>query len=810
MNTIKFNLSQDNRPLKEDICLSTWLTSPFAQQYQKALSEIDQYLFSLDAAMVERELDYANNIFAFIGDRGSGKTSCMVSIGALLSKNKELRAEYKKKFPTLSDTDFIALDLIDPTYFDSKHNILTLFLSKLFSAFKKFSIHNEDMRENKKIEFLKSLALAQRHTQLIIGSDSDWFATNKVEEIESLSAAADLKKDLKTLVDSFMDCIDAPNCILLLKIDDIDLNAKEAGVMAEYIRKYFILPNVLVLMALKMDQLEMIKQNEYGDSFKKDSSDVQVIEMSERYLTKLFPHSQRIYMPNINDILDRKLELVSQSATITFPSVRQCVPELIFKKTRYLFYNSPVHASYIVPRNLRDLRQLIKLLWNMDDYSEVLDINYKIQRKGKYNQEIFKKYLLDVWVNNNLDIKHQEFARQIMLMDEVVRLNFFVVRSLYAIFEDFYNDNRVSNCADSENTIYNISLGDVLGIIEYEYRKTNNEEERRLLFFIKTVYSIRLYESYNALTDKIKTPPFADVENNSNGKTLTTEIFRNNQYLLINEYEKLVAGYVANVQLQPFLPTDRAIDLRPINQKNLFSLMHVCSTEFESAAKRNYIKLLEVFMLCVSHSKLLDTDYRKSEIVAYDAPVTFSDSLMFDLGAFFFNVTRIKHCYNRFRGWVTTEEGGDLIDAILRDERSLYADFMRLTRNNYKCEQKCPCHNDECASDCRYYESRWLSFSCFRNIEVLQDFIKYVHCMEIRPGKSDIVVLTDFFKRCAKYKIETYDFDNNSKGKMRHTIQFGFIDLIVNVLEDKENEPYLSQIYGEQSDIRGKNALQVT
>lgn len=76
-----------------------------------------------------------------------------------------------------------------------------------------------------------------------------------------------------------------------------------------------------------------------------------------------------------------------------YPSVRQIVPQLIFQKTRYLFYNSPTHVSFIVPRNLRDLRQLIKMLWNMPDYHENINDNLIIIKDGAYNQVVFKEYL---------------------------------------------------------------------------------------------------------------------------------------------------------------------------------------------------------------------------------------------------------------------------------------------------------------------------------------------------------------------------------------------------------------------------------
>lgn len=259
MEAITFNLDQDNRPLKENITLSSLEASPFKEQYRKSLSEIESYLNTLNDDTVDRDMEYANNIFAFSGDRGSGKTSCMISVGGFLATNKMLRSDFKGKYPQISDTNFYSLDLMDPSYFDTKHNILSLFLAKLFRAYQKLTKKSDDIKESKKMEFLTSLTKAQKHAHLLIDAESEVLITNKVEELECLSAAVDLKEDIREVVDNFLECLNSQYQILLLRIDDIDLNAKEAALMAELIRKYFILPNVLVLMALKMNQLEIIK-----------------------------------------------------------------------------------------------------------------------------------------------------------------------------------------------------------------------------------------------------------------------------------------------------------------------------------------------------------------------------------------------------------------------------------------------------------------------------------------------------------------------------------------------------------------------
>lgn len=73
MEGIIFNLNQDNRPLKEDITMSSLEVSPFREQYKKSLTEIESYLNALNEDDIDKDMDYANNVFAFSGDRGSGK-----------------------------------------------------------------------------------------------------------------------------------------------------------------------------------------------------------------------------------------------------------------------------------------------------------------------------------------------------------------------------------------------------------------------------------------------------------------------------------------------------------------------------------------------------------------------------------------------------------------------------------------------------------------------------------------------------------------------------------------------------------------
>lgn len=68
MDALKFNLDQDNRPLKETINLASLENSPFKEQYLNALSEIESYLSTIQDKSSDKDMDFANNVFAFTGD----------------------------------------------------------------------------------------------------------------------------------------------------------------------------------------------------------------------------------------------------------------------------------------------------------------------------------------------------------------------------------------------------------------------------------------------------------------------------------------------------------------------------------------------------------------------------------------------------------------------------------------------------------------------------------------------------------------------------------------------------------------------
>lgn len=146
-------------------------------------------------------------------------------------------------------------------------------------------------------------------------------------------------------------------------------------------------------------------------------------------------------------------------------------------------------------------------------------------------------------------------------------------------------------------------------------------------------------------------------------------------------------------------------------------------------------------------------------------------------------------------------DGEDLIERIFNSERSLYHDFMDFAERAYHCKYNCPYEggiwNDKKEKICTYYESRWASISTIRNVEILQDFIKFIQTIKVDREKRDSVKLALFFDKCANYEIPTYEWENTKNEKKRRTIHLNFLSKVADVLGDKYLNDTFIQIFGE-------------
>lgn len=92
------------------------------------LSEIVKYNNKNDNGL---NLEYENNIIAFCGERGEGKSSVMLSFAKAIKKSKKVFEDYNE----IEDIHFSEPVVIDPSLFDETHGILDVILAKIYNKF---------------------------------------------------------------------------------------------------------------------------------------------------------------------------------------------------------------------------------------------------------------------------------------------------------------------------------------------------------------------------------------------------------------------------------------------------------------------------------------------------------------------------------------------------------------------------------------------------------------------------------------------------------------------------------------------------
>lgn len=776
MKKIKFDLNGDNRPYIENA--EDLKNSMFRNQYEQCVLLIDAYLKSVWAMQetpvaLRNSVDNNNNIIVFDGDRGTGKTSCMLSMANMLTGCGQ--REICRGTQYAADKEFLTIPMIDPSFFDEDHNILSLVVARLYNAFKERE-GDEEQQEGHgnpfRNELMKMFIKVQQNLRSMFG---DKKAQDGMEYLVDMAASVDVKENIRKLVELYLKYTGNEGGVLLLLIDDIDIDGKHAYEMCEQLRKYFMQPNIITLMSMKIAQLSGIIQRKYTEEYWEETDEM--AERAERYLAKLLPAHQRIYMPAPSEYMDAESEFVggenwgySLSEGI---KIKQVIPELIFRKTRFLFYNSAKRVSYIVPRNLRDMRQMFKLLLQMKDYAESGE-----EKPHYYNKEMFRQYFYNDWCDINLTEKYKAYAERVKRVKDMEELNYEVLQIL-AVINDSNLSQRVGNAEvdniiSPNNTPFNISLGDVLTIIRLTQRTNTGEDIRKFLFFLKSYYSMQLYRAYDTISSS------SEKEKEREGANLLIQ--KPERDVVWNEYEAIVGGRVYCTELVELIPQENPfnkISYRIISKSNVDKLFETCLEDWQKATSGNLISLAEFMMLAIYYDGSKDPTtqytYRVSPELCYDSFGVHTD-LCFDLGALFFNLCRVERCFNRF----SVLPNGKAFLNKLKAERAkghdpLFNAMRDITLKNRFKEWK----NEE---------EKWLSFCCFRNMEILEDLLDTIMAKEYKDGLNEYGLLHEFFNAVADYSIKSYDrYDDDRTGEedKPYKIHFEFFKIFAELFSPK-------------------------
>lgn len=263
-----------------------------------------------------------NNIITFIGGRGTGKTSAMLSFMEGLKDNSyfNLKNELQVSDKTIDkqeDINFTCPDCIDGSLLEAGEDIFKLILAQMY---KKFRELNEDgLLKEERYEFERR-TLQQRFDSVFrkgceldeLGRERTIGDESSIATLNSLSSSLALKTEFQQLVVSYLNLMRyeryervnrSSKHYLVITIDDIDINIKRGFEMLEKIHRYLMVPNVIVLFAVDYPQMFRVCKNHFFDLLPKvnklmKSGEREVDRLTQDYLEKVLAVSHRLYMPS--------------------------------------------------------------------------------------------------------------------------------------------------------------------------------------------------------------------------------------------------------------------------------------------------------------------------------------------------------------------------------------------------------------------------------------------------------------------------------------------------------------------------------
>lgn len=813
--------------------------SPFADTIRRAyerLSSIANQLEKIGRAEVKSNENQEswleetpNNIIAFLGDRGAGKTSCMRSLIRVLKDDEKDRKEKHE-----GGDRWLFSNEIDPSFFDEDHNVLEILIGSLYGIFKdeckdlgkKSQKTRDDLRKIQ--EKFKDVKSALRFLKSIPDLSEEY----EIDALKHLDEGGKIRLLLKNLVDELLAFKNKE--ILVVTIDDLDLNIERSYLMMEHIRKYLILPNVVVIIAAKFTQLfdsvcrdltKVYKDLEYRVSH------MDIAEMAERYLNKIFPLDQRFEMPSVESYMDVELKIISADGITLYENedVKLTVPSLIFTKTRYLFYNSSGMPSLVIPRNLRDLRMLVSLLANMKDYSD---------ETQALNKRVFKDYFFNEWLGI-IEPAYRKFAKGLLDEENLAKINLYVVKNLYHLFlskiqtyselMDDVEKRSIQKRASSlqrerkllldilnpSNSYWNVSVGDVVFVMNEVRKSHDSSEVLALLFFIESFYSMKLYETYDKLTlmtdDSGLNLP---AEKNTTAPELKTSVRGD-----VPEYFRFVGGSFFAPTGDYFTPlslTDKSPsrEYTVINGRRLMDFIRSVEKQYQDlfpegsddkdviipSALSEHLRFCEFFMLTVKlreDSRSFGALYRLANDPLYFKNFGYTSMYMvFDITMPFFNAVYPEFAYSRF--------GKRLYEFAKKDKNSLLNKMI-----HHRSREK---NNDT-----------WelMSKAALRNMEILEDITAWLHNNREDgklSGPNIMKVFQSFYNQFlipskgkenasdstkdkeqtipkGRYLVKTYGKTSDEKSEPYYYIDYSIYSELANVVSEIENPDFDSSKY---------------
>lgn len=358
------------------------------------------------------------NIITFMGERGKGKTSAMLSFCNFLNEIHRIDIVNEKDFcsnfiKNISDRDgcFVVLDCMDVTLLAKDETIIDLILGKMLDKIKG---ENIDFEKNIKDEISKIYESLH---------NKDFEDTAAIVALKDRSQNWKLREAFQRLFlkfnEYFADKKGCRQCYTILMIDDIDMNVANCYEMLEMIRQFVMLPEVIIMMSINYRQLETVCQNHYykelfsanfGAGEMVEAAYQRALDLTKVYLEKIIPAGRRIYMPDLyraDGTFEKEVKIIclkkgrnKTKEKFKEMEIKQVILFNLHRYLRILFNGMDGEVHFLQPDTIRQLNDMIVQFNNL---KTIEDTGKAAIDAYEYNSSWFYNDLVNRYMVRNLD-----------------------------------------------------------------------------------------------------------------------------------------------------------------------------------------------------------------------------------------------------------------------------------------------------------------------------------------------------------------------------------------------------------------------
>jgi len=472
-----------------------------------------------------------NSLIAITGDRGSGKSTVMLSLINILKNNntsqKDARDTNKSESNSTQEMTFPynvkVLKLIDPTVFAEQEKLVGAVVSHIFNdvddAVNKAS-QKIDEEQTRKVyaacdavhSALKVIYTGVVHT---VKDEPEGFET-----LEKLTATTLLRNKLHELFNAYLKW---SGCVaLVIPIDDLDMKIKGNFYLMEEIRNYLFKTDVIVIMSAKYEQLTDSIEQHFTTQLKglppsHSALDAQPAEMASKYLQKLMPSPRRVALPVLRPEAMGQYGVMFDGGEKNPPTGINLVHrffDLIYRRTGIILVKNGDNSHGLLPSSLRALHHMFDMLANLkevfnpdDEHKSLKAMAGEDEYNLAQNLQRVENWVLDSACSNSVPRGLARIAREFSTRP-TEGLHAYLVKEL-----DNYSAINGAKSCDGEKIIKsglfggdetikmmlapsalseNISIGDALYVLNRLESLNPAEGFCHFVAIIKMMYSIRM------------------------------------------------------------------------------------------------------------------------------------------------------------------------------------------------------------------------------------------------------------------------------------------------------------------------------